>query len=723
MNRLTRLAGLLAALLLALPAGAQPGESGPGITIHGGGKLQRKTVLQLGAITCDADTNTGRMYTVTNPASATTCTSAGAGTAHPCICQGADGWVALPGTGGGGGGTPDDNSVTSAKIANGAIVNEDVNASAAIAGTKIQAAAASTAGAVTAGSQSFSGAKTFLDGLIMGALSNLTIPSLAGLLAESGSLITVNGDFNAINSTSFRVRYGANPSQVSDGGLALSTTGPSGKVLDTPAVKLRSGSAGYWIPSIPESLIPNDAAGSWLIFCDDADDACKVEVLPVPASWLPAATTSAQGAVELATDGESAANVAVQGNDARLSNARAPTSHASSHQHGGGDQIATATPGANAIPKAGGSNTLDPGWLPAATTSAQGAAELATSGEAAANVAVQGNDARLVDLWSADCAAEVAVAAGQICRESDSGSSVAREVYRATAAGTGNWVLVGGASDDGAAEDAGKAALYGAGGELFAQAFVTSPKPDGQRSIKLPHNTSTIDDPPANETSLGMVGPVLHAREDGDAASRAYYPPCAPSIYPPTVLSELPPGQVTTTSIASAGQMRCADFRMTCTARGLDTIAVQVTTGQTSAVAGVAVYSAGGSTRLAQTAAAGETATAAVVATEAVTPVTLHGGEVYRVCGSASHASVALRSFSGQQGADNGQFLTELTADGVIAMGVAANVAEYNAACTASTTPYACCTGSGTGTCTGFPSTTGAMTQSNLNAPAVGLSQ
>lgn len=40
-----------------------------------------------------------------------------------------------------------------------------------------------------------------------------------------------------------------------------------------------------------------------------------------------AATTAAVGVVELATDGEVAASVAVQGNDARLSNARTPTAH------------------------------------------------------------------------------------------------------------------------------------------------------------------------------------------------------------------------------------------------------------------------------------------------------------------------------------------------------------------------------------------------------------
>lgn len=51
------------------------------------------------------------------------------------------------------------------------------------------------------------------------------------------------------------------------------------------------------------------------------------------------ATTSAKGAVELATDGEVAANVVVQGNDARLSNARIPTAHAASHKSGGSDAV------------------------------------------------------------------------------------------------------------------------------------------------------------------------------------------------------------------------------------------------------------------------------------------------------------------------------------------------------------------------------------------------
>jgi len=43
-----------------------------------------------------------------------------------------------------------------------------------------------------------------------------------------------------------------------------------------------------------------------------------------------------------------------------------PSPHAASHQNGGSDEIATASPAANAIPKAGAGGKLDAGWLPAA---------------------------------------------------------------------------------------------------------------------------------------------------------------------------------------------------------------------------------------------------------------------------------------------------------------------------------------------------------------------
>lgn len=71
--------------------------------------------------------------------------------------------------------------------------------------------------------------------------------------------------------------------------------------------------------------------------------------------------------------------------------------HATTHQNGGTDEVATATPAANAIPKAGAGGTLATGWLPDATTSAKGIVELATSAETTAGLAVQASDTRLSD--------------------------------------------------------------------------------------------------------------------------------------------------------------------------------------------------------------------------------------------------------------------------------------------------------------------------------------
>jgi hypothetical protein len=186
----------------------------------------------------------------------------------------------------------------------------------------------------------------------------------------------------------------------------------------------------------------------------------------VPVAQLPAGTTAAKGVLELATDGEVAASLAVQANDSRLSNARTPTAHATSHQNGGSDEISVTglsglladdqTPsthniltkhngfpgggttflrddGTFAAPPGGGggdsitingvalvdadfddatpappAGEINVKWqkdagspanvsasVQAATTAVKGVVELATDGESAASVVVQGNDARM----------------------------------------------------------------------------------------------------------------------------------------------------------------------------------------------------------------------------------------------------------------------------------------------------------------------------------------
>lgn len=71
-----------------------------------------------------------------------------------------------------------------------------------------------------------------------------------------------------------------------------------------------------------------------------------------------------------------------------------PTVHASNHQYGGGDEVATAYPAGSAIPLSRANGTLDPAWLPLATTSSPGTVAALPSG--ATSVAYN-NDTRLND--------------------------------------------------------------------------------------------------------------------------------------------------------------------------------------------------------------------------------------------------------------------------------------------------------------------------------------
>jgi hypothetical protein len=58
------------------------------------------------------------------------------------------------------------------------------------------------------------------------------------------------------------------------------------------------------------------------------------------------------------------AGTACEGNDSRLSDARTPTAHATTHQDGGSDEVATEDAAAGAIPKANQRGELDDDWIP-----------------------------------------------------------------------------------------------------------------------------------------------------------------------------------------------------------------------------------------------------------------------------------------------------------------------------------------------------------------------
>lgn len=75
---------------------------------------------------------------------------------------------------------------------------------------------------------------------------------------------------------------------------------------------------------------------------------------------ITAASTTVRGTVTTTTNTSSQV---VSTDDTRMTNARTPTAHASSHQTGGSDEIATAVPASNAIPKAGAGGKLATGWV------------------------------------------------------------------------------------------------------------------------------------------------------------------------------------------------------------------------------------------------------------------------------------------------------------------------------------------------------------------------
>ncbi len=105
----------------------------------------------------------------------------------------------------------------------------------------------------------------------------------------------------------------------------------------------------------------------------DATALVKDPVAPTKLGRIDVGAVTA-GATRVITMGDRDVNLASGGTFSELV-------HASRHQNGGADEVATAAAAANAIPKAGAGGTLAAGWLPAATAAAAGAVELATQAE------------------------------------------------------------------------------------------------------------------------------------------------------------------------------------------------------------------------------------------------------------------------------------------------------------------------------------------------------
>lgn len=124
-----------------------------------------------------------------------------------------------------------------------------------------------------------------------------------------------------------------------------------------------------------ENGIYVSAAGAWARSTDADEDA---EVTNGLAFFVSGSSSTKKGFYYILTT----ADPITVGSSSLVFSEQPPLSlHADSHKHGGSDEVSTATPGANAIPKAGAGGTLDKDWLPASSTTEKGAVKLATQAE------------------------------------------------------------------------------------------------------------------------------------------------------------------------------------------------------------------------------------------------------------------------------------------------------------------------------------------------------
>jgi hypothetical protein len=171
----------------------------------------------------------------------------------------------------------------------------------------------------------------------------------------------------------------------------------------------------------------------------------------------------------------------------------------------------------------------------------------------------------------------------------------------------------------------------------------------------------------------------------------------------------------TTTTGATAGLYACSLVQAPCTG-SFTKIGCRVMTGLTSSVSECGVYTATGGSRIASTGAVATTASTNILTT-GLSAFTLTSGVNYLVCWASSAAATVVYS-----GTTPGTAFNNLIANTVFNSGAGATqVAPFNAACSASLTPYTCCTGNGTGTCLGMVDRTGVpgIVAASVSGPVV----
>lgn len=148
---------------------------------------------------------------------------------------------------------------------------------------------------------------------------------------------------------------------------------------------------------------------------------------------------------------------------------------------------------------------------------------------------------------------------------------------------------------------------------------------------------------------------------------------------------------------ATAGRYTCSTFRMPCTAAGYTKLSFSLSVGLASSVGEVGIFDITGATRITSTGSKTEAASGNVDTT-GLAPFTLTGGTQYLAC----HASSAVATVSVLSMNAGSPFNNAVANSAWVSGAAATQVAPFNEACTAGSTPYTCCTGLGTGTCLGM---------------------
>lgn len=186
---------------------------------------------------------------------------------------------------------------------------------------------------------------------------------------------------------------------------------------------------------------------------------------------------------------------------------------------------------------------------------------------------------------------------------------------------------------------------------------------------------------------------------------------CGSSLFAPMGTSSVPFLGVTSSAVTTVGQLRCGRWTPECDMPSATKLAFRHTAaGAAGSQCSVAVYTADGATKMLDTGVLDCSVAAVDKSVTGLTAASFSAGTSYLVCHASSvAATLAYLSPSGATATLWNTYATFAS--------TTANAAQFNDACTGLNTPYTCCLAADAGTCTGMPSTTGALTNATVAIP------